>query len=210
MSSSHLFTKVCQNLLVVDLVNSLTFRHPIHVNNPSDVEKTIIFALNLDLLCLAFFCLGELGLFSAWIGAYFLGRIEKTMIHHRLLRFLKVWVVFNILKNVSTNVNSNFLLFRSEESRHHLRTHFFHVQIVSKICRTVSLSMLINSATARMLRRRFCLTISPTFSTLGSALRCAGTTGALIVSDLFPPLFKPLKPHENLSTRQTLVTINFL
>jgi hypothetical protein len=31
--------KVCQNLLVVDLVNGLTFRHPIHMNNPSDVEK---------------------------------------------------------------------------------------------------------------------------------------------------------------------------
>ena len=37
--SSHPFTKVCQNLLVVDLVNGLTFRHPIHVNNPSHVEK---------------------------------------------------------------------------------------------------------------------------------------------------------------------------
>ena len=34
--SPHPFTKVCQNLLVVDLVNGLTFRHPIHVNNPSD------------------------------------------------------------------------------------------------------------------------------------------------------------------------------
>ena len=38
-SSSHPFTKVCQNLLVVDLVNGLTFRHPIHVNNPSKVKK---------------------------------------------------------------------------------------------------------------------------------------------------------------------------
>ena len=38
-SSSHRFTKVCQNLLVVDLVNGLTFRHPIHVNNPLDVGK---------------------------------------------------------------------------------------------------------------------------------------------------------------------------
>ena len=37
--SSHPFTKVCQNLLVVYLVNDLTFRHPIHVNNPSDVEN---------------------------------------------------------------------------------------------------------------------------------------------------------------------------
>ena len=36
-SSSHPFTKVCQNLLAVNLVNGLTFRHPIHVNNPSNV-----------------------------------------------------------------------------------------------------------------------------------------------------------------------------
>jgi len=33
------------------LVNGLTFRHPIHMNNPLDVKKTIITALNLDLLC---------------------------------------------------------------------------------------------------------------------------------------------------------------
>ena len=38
-SSSHPFTKVCQNLLVVDLVKGLTFRHPVHVNSPSDVDK---------------------------------------------------------------------------------------------------------------------------------------------------------------------------
>jgi len=50
------FTKVCQNLLVVDLVNSLTFRHPIYVNNPSDVEKNdhhcfkFVFALSCFLL----------------------------------------------------------------------------------------------------------------------------------------------------------------
>ena len=46
------------------LVNGMTFRHPIHMNNPSDVEKTIIIAVNLDLLCRAFFCLGKLWLFQ--------------------------------------------------------------------------------------------------------------------------------------------------
>jgi len=57
--------QICQNLLVVDLVNGLTFRHPIHVNNSSDVKKKkIISALNLDLLWRAFFCLGEMGLFQ--------------------------------------------------------------------------------------------------------------------------------------------------
>ena len=91
-SSSHSFTKVCQNLLVVDLVNGLTFRYSIHVNNPSDFEKkTIINASNLDLLCRAFFCLGELGIFQCvdWhllSGSYCK---KKTMIRHKLLRSLK-------------------------------------------------------------------------------------------------------------------------
>ena len=34
LSSSHPFTKVCLKLLVVDVVNGLTFRYPIHVNSP--------------------------------------------------------------------------------------------------------------------------------------------------------------------------------
>jgi len=76
------------------------------------------------------FALVNWGSSSAWIGAYFLGCIEKTMIHHKLLHSLKGLGLFNILKNVSTNVHSNFLLFSSEQSRHHLRTHFFHVEIV--------------------------------------------------------------------------------
>ena len=128
--SSHPFMKFCQNFLVVDLVNGLTFRHPIQVNNPSDVNKTIIIALNLDLLCSAFFCLGELELFQRMDWRLLSGSYWKTLIHHKLLSSLNVWFVFNVLKNISTNVHSNFLLFRSEESRHHLRTHFFHVEIV--------------------------------------------------------------------------------
>ena len=124
---------VCQNLLVVDLVNGLTFRHPIHVNNHSDVGgKNDHHALNLDLLCRAFFCLVELGSSSAWIDAYFLGCIEKkNQDSSQVITFSKSLGLFNGLKNVSTNVHSNFLLFRSEESRHHLRPHFFHVEIVT-------------------------------------------------------------------------------
>ena len=52
-SSSHPFTKVCQNLLVVDLVNDLTFRHLIHLNNPLDVGKNDhhCFKFGFDLPC---------------------------------------------------------------------------------------------------------------------------------------------------------------
>ena len=76
------------------------------------------------------FALVNVGSSSAQIGAYFVGCIEKTVIHRKLLRSLKLLVVFNVLKNVSTNVHSNFLLFRGEESRHYLQAHVFHVEIV--------------------------------------------------------------------------------
>lgn len=64
---SHTLTKPCENLFVVDLVNNVSFRYAIHVNNPSGVKKEIIVALNLDVLCRAFFCQGFFS--SAWISA---------------------------------------------------------------------------------------------------------------------------------------------
>ena len=74
--SSHPFKKFRQNFLVVDMVNGLTFRHPIHVNNPSDVEKKDhhCFKFGFDLLCF---------LLSWWTGA--------LPVHGLALTF---WVVF--------------------------------------------------------------------------------------------------------------------
>ena len=177
-SSSHPFMKVCQNLLVADLVNGLTFRHPIHMNNSSAVEEN-------DHHCFKFGFALPCFLLPRWTGALpvfrlvltFWAVLKKTTIYHKLLRSLKSLGLFSVLKNVSTNVLSNFLLFRREESQHHLWTHFFHVEIVSKICRTVSLSILINSATARMLRWRLCRTISQTFLMLASVFDVLGRPG---------------------------------
>ena len=53
----------------------------------------------------------------------------------------------------------------------------FMLNLLCKICRTVSLSMLINSATARMFRRRFCWTISLNFSLLASVFDVLGWLG---------------------------------
>jgi hypothetical protein len=50
------------------------------------------------------FALVNWGSSSAWIGAYFLGRVEKTMINHKLLRSVKSLDLFNVLKYVSTNI----------------------------------------------------------------------------------------------------------
>ena len=68
-------------------------------------------------------------------------------------------------------------LFRSEESWYHLETQFFSLKLLRKICRTVSLSMLINSVTARMLRRWFCRTISLNLSMLASVFYVLGWLG---------------------------------
>lgn len=44
-----------------------TFRNPVKVHNPLNIEKkTIMIALNLDLLIIAFLALGEVGDFQ-WI-----------------------------------------------------------------------------------------------------------------------------------------------
>ena len=125
------FTKVCQNLLVVNLVNSLTFRHPIHVNNPSDVGKNDhhCFKSGFALLCFPL---------PSWTRALPVHGLALTFwVILKKPRFItsyyvlyKVWAIFNVLKNVSTNVHLNCLLFRSEESQHHLWTHFFHVEMV--------------------------------------------------------------------------------
>ena len=88
--SSCPFTKVREKLLVV----GLNFSHPIHMNKPSDVVKKIIISFNLDLHCRAFFALVKWGSSRAWIGPYFMGCIEKSMIHHKLLCSLKSLVHF--------------------------------------------------------------------------------------------------------------------
>ena len=68
---------------------------------------------------------------SAWIGAYFLGRIEKkTVIRHKLVHFLKSWGLFQCIEEYHHKRSFEFLLLRGEDSGHHLRTHFFHVEIV--------------------------------------------------------------------------------
>ena len=112
---------------------------------PRMSRKTIIIALDLDLLCRAFFCLGELGLHCMDCRLLCVSYWKKPWFITSYYVLYNVWVVFNALKNVSTNINSNFLLFRSEESRHHLRAHFFSCwNCYVKVCRTVSFSMSIN------------------------------------------------------------------
>ena len=38
-----------QNIFIINLIDNLTFRHPVIVDNPPDIKKKIIIALNFDL-----------------------------------------------------------------------------------------------------------------------------------------------------------------
>ena len=84
------------------------------------------------------------------------------------------------------------------------------LKLCCTICRTVPLSILINSASTRMLRRRFCRTVSPTFSMLASVLDVMGRPGRW-----WPPISSlhllNLLSHSKTWVRdKTLITINFL
>ena len=65
---------------------------------------------------------------------------------------------------------------------------FFILKLLCKICRTVSSSMLINSAAAQLLRRRLCQTISPTFLMLASVFHVLGRPGTDHLRSLPLPL----------------------
>jgi len=177
--SSHSFTKVCQNLHVVDLLNSLTFRHLIHMNNPSDVEKKkIIIALNLDLLCCAFFCLSELGLFQCIDWRLLSGSYWKNHDSSQVIMFSKTFDSFSMFWRMSAQMFIWISFCSGVRSLSTIFKHpFFTLKLLCKICQTVSLSKVINSATARMFRQRFCQTISPTFSTLVPVFDVLGRPG---------------------------------
>jgi len=116
------------------------------------------------------FALVNWGSFSAWIGTYFLGCIKKNHDSSQVITFSKSLGLFNVLKNVSTNVRSISFCSRVRSLSTIFEHTFFMLKLLCKICWTVSLSMLINSAIAQMLRRRFRRTISLTFSMLVSGV----------------------------------------
>jgi hypothetical protein len=98
--SSHPFTKGCQNLLIVDLVNGLTSRHPINVKNPSDIERNI----KLDLLFCAFFFLGNLGLFQCMDWRVVSGSYWKNHDSSQVITFPEKFGSFSVFWRTSAQM----------------------------------------------------------------------------------------------------------
>ena len=129
--SAHPLTNICQNLLVVDLANGQIFRHPIDVNNPSDVEKKIIIALNLDLLCHAFFCLGELGLFQCMDWSLLSGTYCKNQDSSEVITFCKMFGSFLLFWRMSAQMFIRISFCSGLRNLDTIFEHtFFHVEIV--------------------------------------------------------------------------------
>ena len=69
---------------------------------------------------------------SAWIGAYFLGRIEKTTIHHKLLRPLKCLGRFQCFEECQHKCSFEFPFVQERGvSAPSLKKNFLHVEIVT-------------------------------------------------------------------------------
>ena len=176
--SSHPFTKVCQNLLVVDLVIVLNFRHQSTWKIPRMSKKMIIIALNFDLLCCAFFCLHEVGLFRCMDWRLLSGSYWNNQVSSQVIMFSKKYGSFSMFWRMSAHMFIRISFCSGVRSLGTIFKHiFFMLKLLHKICQTVSLSMLINSANAQMLRGRFCWSISPTFSMLASVFDVLGWPG---------------------------------
>ena len=149
-STFQVFSPVHEGLsepLVVDLVNGLNFRHPVHVNNPSDVKKKNnhhCFKFGFALPCF---------LLSWWTGALtvhglaltFWVVLKKTMIHHKL-RSLKSLGSFKCFEECQHKCSFEFPFVQDwGVSAPSSNTLFFIVfKRLCKICRTAPLSTLIN------------------------------------------------------------------
>ena len=139
--SSHPFTKVCQNLLVEDLVNSLTVRHPVHVNNPSNVEKNYrrCFKSGVTLPCFILpWWTGALPVHGLALTFWFV--LKKAMIHHKLLRSLKCLGRFQSFEECQHKCSSEFPFVPEWGVSAPSSNTFFMLKLLCKICRTVSLS----------------------------------------------------------------------
>jgi len=145
---------------------------------PRMLEKMIIIALNLDLLCHAFFYLGELGLFQSMDWRLLSGSYWKNHDSSQVIAYSKKFGSFSMFWRMSTQMFIRISFCSGVRSLGTIFEHtFFMLELLCKICQTIFLSMLINSATAQMPRRQFCRTISPTFSMLVSVFYVLGWLG---------------------------------
>jgi len=141
-------------------------------------KKTITIALNLDLLCCAFFYLGELGLFQCMDWCLLSGLYWKNHDSSQVIMFSKKFGSFSMFWRMSAQMFIQISFCSGVTCLGPIFEHtFFLFKLLCKICRTVFLSMLIKSATAQMLGQRFCRTISPTFPMLVSVFGVLGRPG---------------------------------
>ena len=104
-SYTYTFTKGCQNLLIMYLVNSSIFRYLFDVNNSSDIEKNNHQCFEFGIAHRAFFRLAELGLFQCMDWRLVPGSFwKKPWFVTSYYIFWKLWIIFDILQDMSTQL----------------------------------------------------------------------------------------------------------
>ena len=141
------------------------------------------------------FALVNWGSSSAWFGTYFLGCIEKSMIHHKSLCSVKSLDCFQCFEECQHKCSFEFPFVQEwGVSAPSSNTLFSCWNCYAKSVERFLVN--VNSATVRMLRWRFCRTISRSFLILASVFYVLGQQGCWL--SLTPSLpFLNLLKHSN-------------
>jgi len=109
----------------------LTFRHPINVDNPPDIEKNNPHCFEFGLALARFLLpsgLGSLPMHGLSLSLWIILKNPSFFTHNYVLEEFRI--IFNVFKCVNTAIHLMFLLLGGKDFWHHFSTHLFHAEIV--------------------------------------------------------------------------------
>jgi len=156
-----------QNIFIINLIDCLTFRHPINVDNPPAIEKNNHNCFEFGLAHARFLLprgLGALLMHGLSLSLWIILKNSSFVTRNYVLEEIRI--ILNVFKGFITAIHSMFLLLGGKFFFGTTLAHtFFMPRSSCKICLTLSLLMLVSSEIARMLSRLSPRTILATFST---------------------------------------------
>jgi len=191
-----------QNIVIINLIDSLTFRLSINVDNPPDIEKNNHHCFEFGLAHALFLLprgLGALPMHGLSLSLWIILKNPSFVTRNYVLEEIRI--IFNVFKSVSTAIHSMFLLLGGKDFWHHFCTHLFHAQIVVQ---NLSNTFLIDVGKFRNCSNAQLAVSSNNSNDLLHILLsfCSGRTARFwIVPDVFCTLLKLLKPLVNLRAR---------
>ena len=124
------FSESFKDLTIVLLINCLSLRHKILMNNTLTVEKQNSMDFIFNLLIPAFLGHGELLVCHSELWRLVSGSYLKIHNLSPVMMFEKTFVIFNAFKKVQAHIPSIFLLFVGEVFWNQLRKNFLPAQFL--------------------------------------------------------------------------------